>query len=1434
MHSIWRRGFALYLCLVVCLSLLPTSAFAEEGIAEEATDPVILNDSEVSQEGEPPLEGEVAAQLPEGSEPVDPEVPENAEDPTDPVLPSDSEGAQAADPVDEDAFIDQQSLVDVELNSEDSLNQDDGGGYYDEDLDVWIDAYGECGADGDNLIWKLDEHGTLRIRGTGAMKDYYGPNESPWLPYTESITYAIIGNGVTTIGGRSFAYCSNLEGIAIPEGVTYIGDNAFLHCEKLTTILLPSSLTSIGNPSLSSAFVGCNSLESINVAPGNTEYSSLDGVLFDRAQKSLLLCPQAKSGIYSIPSGVWEIREWAFSGCSKLTSITIPQSVRRFCAWACYGCDNLCNFVVEESNPSFSTIDGILFDKSKTTLVRFPGARGGRYSIPDGVSEIGFDAFGGCMKLESIEIPDSVVRIGADAFEYCNGLTSIVIPSSVTCIDSNAFLGCESLQSISIPDSVIEIGWAVFSGCDSLADVYYGSSEARKAELTGNGWSTEYNDPFFNATWHYEEEELSCPSLAELTTLDYLAFSKIAYSSFASSDMEKPIREIVGSSWNDIWTSDISYGELYAHISGWKLFYISNSGTYNGFYAAAFRNGQNEAVLAYRGSESAANQLSDVDAFHDWFENDYPFIIGNMTGTQFDDAVQAYSDVSAIVGGENLVTTGHSLGGAWGSVISAMSGCRGVTFNAVPALDAIYSENYRQMAPGFRGVDRWNFTDQVNSLDFIAGTYEVFTFNRMKPYKAYQGRLELPHALESLVSRDSDGNVVMMPSGGSFHPTNAVNNYLLTKKSSIDLGCSSNETIKGGLASNFPRISYGGDGFDTIISGVWGDVLIGGLHNDEIDGRRGDDTYVYFKGDGIDTIRDIAGHDTLKLYGFSGGDEISIVDDEAAGYIFVECNGVTIIKIVNTHRDTWSNRFTIEVERDGAVTTHDITRYFSTRTYGRYLLIACPVSVDIIDENGVVVYSLDCTKAGSYYTEYGNFYVYEEEDGSYGKVLDLVDGYSVRILGESEGTMDFTCQNIVNGELSEEKTMENIATDETFEVLLAEDEDGDVFLWQPEDTNGDGTVNAEDQIHQWIFDSFDWDTAKASGWTTVSANYTCTKDIGHTKSILIDLTREELPDQTIYHASINAEDSLDGQSHSDSYSAVLPQLVTAHFASLTLDGTIGINYLVSMTDSVLANENARAVFVYKDVEYPRVIQGMEPDERGFYTFTFYIPAAEFANTVSLKFMDGEEVIPFEYDGKRLTNDTMKYSGQRYSKALSADSPARPLIDMLHNYCYNAYLGLEKKEPDVLPSTIATNPDISTVVAADMKPYKNSLTGSVTGLTINAISLNLESTTEINLRFTPAEGRSIEEFRFEVNGRNMTLQPVSGGSYMLTIENIAAKDLDTMYTVKVSSGSEEMEIQTSALAYCYTVLKKGLLSTDMQNTCKALYLYNQAANDYFHG
>jgi len=293
-----------------------------------------------------------------------------------------------------------------------------------------------------------------------------------------------------------------------------------------------------------------------------------------------------------------------------------------------------------------------------------------------------------------------------------------------------------------------------------------------------------------------------------------------------------------------------------------------------------------------------------------------------------------------------------------------------------------------------------------------------------------------------------------------------------------------------------------------------------------------------------------------------------------------------------------------------------------------------------------------------------------------------------------------------------------------------------------------------------------------------------------------------------------------------------PMMVTAQVASLTLDGTIGINFLVTMSASVLADENACAVFVYKDVEYPRSVQGVEPDSRGYYTFTFYIPAAEFANTVSLKFMAGEDVIPFLFNGTRLNNDTMKYSGQRYSKALPADNPARPLIDMLHNYCYNAYLGLEKQEPDVLPNSIATNPDISTVVATDMKPYRNTLTGSVTGLTVNAISLNLESTTEINLRFTPDEGRNIDEFRFEVNGSVVTPEAV-GTSYMLTIQNIAAKDLDTMYTVTVSCGDETMEIQTSALAYCYTVLKKALLTTEMQDVCKALYLYNQAANAYFN-
>ena len=292
-----------------------------------------------------------------------------------------------------------------------------------------------------------------------------------------------------------------------------------------------------------------------------------------------------------------------------------------------------------------------------------------------------------------------------------------------------------------------------------------------------------------------------------------------------------------------------------------------------------------------------------------------------------------------------------------------------------------------------------------------------------------------------------------------------------------------------------------------------------------------------------------------------------------------------------------------------------------------------------------------------------------------------------------------------------------------------------------------------------------------------------------------------------------------------------PMLATAQKASLNLDGTIGVNYKVTLSDSVLAKENLQAVFIYKDREYPSGIEGMVPDDRGYYTFTFYIPAAEFANTVSLKFMDGENTIPFVGNGARLKDDVLSYSAQKYANSLSETSGSYALIQMLNSYCYHAYIGLGKAAPDVLPKAVATNPDVASVTAQDMYASRNRGKGSVTGLRISKISLNLESTTEINLKMILEDGYSIGDYVFELDGAAVT--PVlDGDRYVLTIRNIAAKDLDRMYTLKITRGEEVLQVRTSALAYCYTILSEAALTEEKLNISRSLYLYNQAANAYF--
>jgi hypothetical protein len=211
-----------------------------------------------------------------------------------------------------------------------------------------------------------------------------------------TLTGIILPDSVTSIGDHAFRACNNLVSVNIPNNGKSIGNYAFFSCSLLDSVTIPNSVTSVGNSvfnyctSLTSvtigsgvtkigkyAFSSCRSLEAINVSSNNNVYASENGVLYNKNKTILHRYPaKGTSTNFSIPNSVTSIEEFAFEGCTILTSVTIPDSV---------------------------TIIGNEAFISSTSLTSV--------TIGSGVNSIGTTAFGLCTNLISITIPKSVRKI---------------------------------------------------------------------------------------------------------------------------------------------------------------------------------------------------------------------------------------------------------------------------------------------------------------------------------------------------------------------------------------------------------------------------------------------------------------------------------------------------------------------------------------------------------------------------------------------------------------------------------------------------------------------------------------------------------------------------------------------------------------------------------------------------------------------------------------------------------------------------------------------------------------------------------------------------------------------------------------------------------------------------------------------------------------
>jgi hypothetical protein len=224
-----------------------------------------------------------------------------------------------------------------------------------------------------------------------------------------TIPGAFNGFPVTSIADQAFWFCTSLTSVTLGTNVATVGSLAFGNCTSLTNVTLGTNVTSI----LTDAFRDCYSLANL-----------------------------------AIPDGVTNIGEGAFGGCTKLGAIS-----------------------VNASNPAYTSVAGVLFNKSQTMLIQYPAGQGGGYTIPNTVTSIGDEAFEACISLTSVAIPNSVTSIGSYAFFNCTRLTNVTLGTNLTRIDDHAFYTCTSLTGITIPNSVTSIGNGAFGSCSSLTSV---------------------------------------------------------------------------------------------------------------------------------------------------------------------------------------------------------------------------------------------------------------------------------------------------------------------------------------------------------------------------------------------------------------------------------------------------------------------------------------------------------------------------------------------------------------------------------------------------------------------------------------------------------------------------------------------------------------------------------------------------------------------------------------------------------------------------------------------------------------------------------------------------------------------------------------------------------------------------------------------------
>lgn len=305
----------------------------------------------------------------------------------------------------------------------------------------------------------------------------------------ESLSNIILGDEITSIGNSAFIGC-NLTEIQLPSGIESIGEDAFAR-NKFTEIIIPSGVSKLG----AGAFSGCELLQSISVEENNNNFSASNGVLYDKAGTTLLLCPGGKEGSYTLPRRTTEIAESAFEGCKKITELILPSGLTTIGSKAFSGmnlttvelpaelvnlspdafayCSKLTKITVDEDNTVFAVADGVLCDKNKEKVIVCPP-----------------------------------------------GLEKIVLSEKIKSIEAGAITAGEKEQVIDLPFYLEKIALSDDFKENVVFEVYENASIIYTLNAKGYKWN---NKGLYSLSWEGDEGRTHHMKLAYMKLVSYLS-----------------------------------------------------------------------------------------------------------------------------------------------------------------------------------------------------------------------------------------------------------------------------------------------------------------------------------------------------------------------------------------------------------------------------------------------------------------------------------------------------------------------------------------------------------------------------------------------------------------------------------------------------------------------------------------------------------------------------------------------------------------------------------------------------------------------------------------------------------------------------------------------------------------------------------------------